>query len=84
MGWDDDYDDWEGYHADWDDELCDHPNLDVDVFAGTKHCGRCGYRGVATNAEIEAEIRFRADYEQSVAEEYARPTPASADGEGSR
>lgn len=68
-GWDDE-DDWGWSDCRDDDEPCEHPNLGIDVFVGTIYCGRCGYCGFATKAEIEAEMRFQAEYQQSVAEEH--------------
>lgn len=60
MTWDDD--DWEGYHADHDDESCDHEGAEVDVVTGEWWCHRCHESRGASKAEIAAEIARMAEY----------------------
>jgi len=63
--WEDDYDQFARYEYEND---CDHAEADIDIMTGRLSC-RCGLRRAATTQEIEAEMRWQAEYMQQQHEE---------------
>jgi len=61
--WADDYDQYARY-----EQYCDHAEADIDIVTGQLSC-HCGVHRAATTQEIEAEMRWQAEYAQHQHEE---------------
>ena len=73
-----DCDDWDTGNApdDAPEDACDHDQADIDILIGRGSC-HCGHTWWLSSEEIQAELRFMAEYAEHVAEEMSAP-PASA------
>jgi len=65
---DEEADDWHDFDPYEPAEDCDHAEADIDIMTGRLSC-RCGLRRAATTQEIEAEMRWQAEYAQQQHEE---------------
>ena len=64
---------------DGDDCLCEQAELDV--IEGRGWCPFCGRAWWLSSDEIKAELRFMAEYAESVADEMASPPPVARSDE---
>jgi len=62
-------DDWHDFDPYEPAEDCIHMDADIDIITGQMSCRNCGIRRAATTREIEAEMKWQAEYAQQQHEE---------------
>jgi len=54
-------DDEDDFYDDYEDDVCDHDDRDVDILTGRANCWRCGESWWLSDTELKRELKLQAD-----------------------